>query len=172
MRCISWFTGWRCFRGLLFSMALGFDSLVDRRRPPTALLRWRPLSARQGYNPWSSGCSLSDHREADIAAVNGVAAGAGVKSPSPATCGSRVRGLIRPGIRQDRAGAGRRWHALPADARRLRQGGGTRLHGGTHGAAECLRLGLVNEVVPADALMETTQEWPHASPFFRRAPSA
>lgn len=110
---------------------------------------------RQGYNPLVR--RIRGIEKPVIAAVNGVAAGAGANLALAcdlrvaSETASLVQAFVKIGLVPDSGGM----LFLPllvgyAKAAELA------FTGDRIGAEECLRLGLVNQVVPAEALMETT----------------
>jgi len=112
---------------------------------------------RQGYNPLVR--RIRSIEKPVIAAVNGVAAGAGANIALAcdlrvaSETASFVQAFVKIGLVPDSGGM----LFLPmlvgyAKAAELA------FTGDRIGAEECLRLGLVNQVVPADALMEKTHE--------------
>ncbi len=111
---------------------------------------------RQGYNPLVR--RIRAIEKPVIAAINGVAAGAGANLALAcdiriaSETASFVQAFVKIGLVPDSGGT----LFLPmlvgmAKAAELA------FTGDRIGAAECLRLGLVNQVVPADAFMETTR---------------
>ncbi len=112
---------------------------------------------RQGYNPLVR--RIRAIEKPVIAAVNGVAAGAGANIALAcdlriaSETASFVQAFVKIGLVPDSGGT----LFLPmlvgmAKAAELA------FTGDRIGAEECLRLGLVNQVVPADALVEKTRE--------------